>query len=143
MNESFNFLLQLVQFQSFILCRWMWWKCLLRERRDEAWMNEMRYGDWWRVPFSHITLALQFIIVVDSAFILSTVCLDGQLNWMGHLNGIIYIISFFTLWEQDLKKCILQDQFKDQYLDILYLVYVSRYFFPESILKVSVSRFFF
>jgi len=89
-------------------------------------MNEMRYGDWWRVPFSHITLALQFIIVVDSAFILSTVCLDGQLNWMGHLNGIIYIISFFTLWEQDLKKCILQDQFKDQYLDILYLVYVSR-----------------
>ena len=62
-------------------------------------MNEMRYG----VPFSHITLALQFIMLVESAFILS------MLGWYGQLNGssaygVIYIISFFFLWEQELKK---------------------------------------
>ena len=54
-------------------------------------MNEMRYG----VPFSHITLALQFIMLVESAFILS------MLGWYGQLNGssaygVIYIISFFS-----------------------------------------------
>ena len=67
-------------------------------------MNEMRYG----VPFSHITLALQFIMLVESAFILS------MLGWYGQLNGssaLSYLHNFlFSPWgtrAQEILLCLL------------------------------------